>query len=318
MPMRCAVLDDYQNVALTMADWSKVTGDVEVTVFNEVLGDTEAVATALQGFQIVCLMRERTPFPRALFEKLPDLQLLVTSGARNAAIDMAAAKDHRVIVCGTDGAKHPTAELAIGLMLDLARNISVENARMKAGEAWQSTVGADLFQHTIGILGLGNLGARVAKVAQAFGMRVVAWSQNLTPERCKEVGVKYATKADLFQQSDFITIHMVLSDRSRGLVSATDLSMMKPSAYIINTSRGPIIDEAALITALQDRTIAGAGLDVFNTEPLLRDHILRKLPNVVLTPHLGYVTQDGYKLFYGGTVDAIRAFLDGKPIKVIG
>lgn len=318
MPMRCAVLDDYQNVALTMADWSRVTGDVEVTVFNESLGDTDAVARALQGFQIVCLMRERTPFPRALFEKLPDLKLLVTSGARNAAIDMAAAKDHGIIVCGTDGAKHPTAELAIGLMIDLARNISVENARMKAGEPWQSTVGGDLFQHTIGILGLGNLGGRVAKVAQAFGMRVLAWSQNLTPERCKDVGVEYATKEELLKQSDFITIHMVLSDRSRGLIGAPELALMKPSAYIINTSRGPIIDEAALITALQDRTIAGAGLDVFNTEPLPRDHILRQLPNVVLTPHLGYVTQDGYKLFYGGTVDAIRAYLDGKPIKVIG
>lgn len=317
MPMRCAVLDDYQNVALTMADWSRVTGDVEVTVFNESLGDTDAVARALQGFQIVCLMRERTPFSRALFEKLPDLKLLVTSGARNAAIDMAAAKDRGVIVCGTDGAKHPTAELAIGLMIDLARNISVENARMKAGEPWQSTVGGDLFQHTLGILGLGNLGGRVAKVAQAFGMRVLAWSQNLTPERCKDVGVEYATKEELLKQSDFITIHMVLSDRSRGLIGAPELALMKPSAYIINTSRGPIIDEAALITALQDRTIAGAGLDVFNTEPLPRDHILRKLPNVVLTPHLGYVTQDGYKLFYGGTVDAIRAFLDGKPIKVI-
>lgn len=317
MPMRCAVLDDYQNVALTMADWSRVTGDVEVTVFNESLGGTDAVARALQGFQIVCLMRERTPFPRALFEKLPDLKLLVTSGARNAAIDMAAAKDHGIIVCGTDGAKHPTAELAIGLMIDLARNISVENARMKAGEPWQSTVGGDLFQHTLGILGLGNLGGRVAKVAQAFGMRVLAWSQNLTPERCKDVGVEYATKEELLKQSDFITIHMVLSDRSRGLIGAPELALMKPSAYIINTSRGPMIDEAALIEALQDKRIAGAGLDVFNTEPLPRDHILRKLPNVVLTPHLGYVTQDGYKLFYGGTVDAIRAFLDGKPIKVI-
>lgn len=318
MPMRCAVLDDYQNVALTMADWSKVTNDVEVTVFNEGLGDSDAIARTLRGFQIVCLMRERTPFPRALFEKLPDLKLLVTSGARNAAIDMAAAKDHGVVVCGTDGAKHPTAELAIGLLIDLARNISVENARMKAGEVWQSTVGRDLFQHTIGILGLGNLGGRVAKVAQAFGMRVLAWSQNLTPERCKEVGVEYATKEDLLKQSDFVTIHMVLSDRSRGLIGAPELSMMKRTAYIINTSRGPIIDEAALITALQDGTIAGAGLDVFNTEPLPRDHPLRTLPNVILTPHLGYVTQDGYKLFYGGTVDAIRAFLDGKPVRVIG
>ena len=183
MPMRCAVLDDYQNVALTMADWSRVTGDVEVTVFNEGLGDTDAVAAALQDFEIVCLMRERTPFPRALIEKLPKLKLLMTSGPRNAAIDVAAAKDRGVMVCGTESAKHPTAELAIGLLIDLARNISVENVRMKAGEAWQSTVGRDLFQHTIGIVGLGNLGGRVAKVAQAFGMRVLAWSQNLTPER---------------------------------------------------------------------------------------------------------------------------------------
>lgn len=317
MPMRCAVLDDYQNIALTMADWSRVTGDVEVTVFNKGLGDTDAVAKALQGFQIVCVMRERTAFPRALFEQLPDLKLLVTTGGRNAAIDISAAKDHGVVVCGTDGAKHPTAELAIGLLIDLARNISVENARMKAGEAWQSTVGRDLFQHTIGILGLGNLGGRVAKVAQAFGMRVLAWSQNLTPERCEDIGVEYATREELLKQSDFVTIHMVLSDRSRGLIGAPELSLMKRTAYIINTSRGPIIDEAALITALQDGTIAGAGLDVFNTEPLPQDHPLRKLPNVILTPHLGYVTQDGYKKFYGGTVDAIRAWLDGKPVRVI-
>jgi len=316
--MRCAILDDYQNVALSMADWSKVTGDIDVTVFNKGLGDNAAIAEALKDFEIICLMRERTPFPRALFEKLPKLKLLVTSGARNLSIDMAAAKDHGVTVCGTDGAKHPTAELAIGLMLDLARNISIENARMKAGEAWQSTIGRDLYQHTLGILGLGNLGGRVAKVAQAFGMRVLAWSQNLTKERCQELGVEYATKEDLLKQSDFVTIHMVLSDRSRGLIGAEELSLMKPTAYIINTSRGPIIDEAALIAALQNGTIAGAGLDVFNTEPLPRDHPLRKLPNVVLTPHLGYVTQDGYQMFYGGMVDAIRAFLDGQPIKVIG
>jgi phosphoglycerate dehydrogenase-like enzyme len=318
MRYRCAVLDDYQNVALTMADWARVTGDADVTVFNERLGDEAAVARALQGFGIVCLMRERTPFPRSLIEKLPDLKLIVTTGLKNAAIDIAAAKDRGILVCGTEGAKHPTAELAIGLMIDLARHISEENARMKAGEAWQATVGADLFGHTLGLIGLGNLGQRVAKVAQAFGMNVIAWSQNLTPDRCKEHGVAYATKADLFQQSDFISIHMVLSDRSRGLVSKTDLGMMKPTAYIINTSRGPIIDEAALIAALQNKTIAGAGLDVFDTEPLPRDHALRKLPNVVITPHLGYVTRDGYRAFYGGTVEAIRAFLDRKPIRVIG
>ncbi len=318
MRYRCAMLDDYQNVALKMADWSRVTGDADVTVFNERLGDEAAVARALQGFGIVCLMRERTPFPRSLIEKLPDLKLIVTTGLKNASIDVAAAKERGILVCGTEGAKHPTAELAVGLMIDLARHISEENARMKVGEAWQATIGADLFGHTLGIVGLGNLGQRVAKVGQAFGMKVIAWSQNLTPERCAEHGVSYATKADLFQQSDFISIHMVLSDRSRGLISATDLGMMKPTAYIINTSRGPIIDETALIAALQNKTIAGAGLDVFDTEPLPRDHALRTLPNVVITPHLGYVTQDGYRAFYGGTVEAIRAFLDGKPIRVIG
>jgi phosphoglycerate dehydrogenase-like enzyme len=317
MRYRCAVLDDYQNVALKMADWSKVTGDVDVTVFNERLGDEAAVARALQGFGIVCVMRERTPFPRSLIEKLPDLKLIVTTGLKNASIDIAAAKERGIAVCGTEGAKHPTAELAIGLMIDLARSISVENARMKAGEAWQATVGADLYGHTLGVIGLGNLGQRVARVAQAFGMNVIAWSQNLTPERCKEHGVGYATKADLFQQSDFISIHMVLSDRTRGLVDKTDLAMMKPTAYLINTSRGPIIDEAALVAALQNKTIAGAGLDVFGVEPLPRDHVFRTLPNVVLTPHLGYVTQDGYRAFYGGTVEAIRAWLDGKPIRVI-
>jgi D-3-phosphoglycerate dehydrogenase len=317
MRYRCAVLDDYQNVALKTADWSAVTKDVDVTVFNQGLGDLDAVARALQGYAIVCLMRERTPFPRALIEKLPDLKLLVTSGMRNASIDVAAAKERGIVVCGTDGAKHPTAELAFGLMLDLARNISVENARMKAGEPWQATIGADLYQHTLGIVGLGNLGQRVAKVGLAFGMKVLAWSQNLKAETCKEAGVEYATKANLFQNSDFITIHLQLSDRSRGLVSATDLAMMKRSAYIINTSRGPIIDEAALIAALQKGTIAGAGLDVFNVEPLPVDHPYRKLPNVIATPHLGYVTQDGYKLFYGGMVEAIRAWLDGKPVRVI-
>jgi len=317
MPYRCAVLDDYQNAALQMADWSAVTKDVDVTVFNQRLGDLDAVARALQGFPIVCLMRERTPFPRALIEKLPDLKLLVTSGMRNAAIDVAAAKERGMVVCGTDGAKHPTAELAIGLMIDLARNISVENARMKAGEPWQATIGGDLYQHTLGIIGLGNLGKRIAKVGQAFGMKILAWSQNLKPETCSEAGVEYATKADLFQNSDFITIHLQLSDRTRGLVNATDLAMMKKQAYLINTSRGPIIDEAALVAALQKGAIAGAGLDVFDVEPMPVDHPYRKLRNVILTPHLGYVTQDGYKLFYGGMVEAIRAWLDGKPIRVI-
>ena len=317
MTLRCAVLDDYQNVALTMADWSRVTGDVDVTVFNEGLGDIDAVARALQGYAIVCLMRERTPFPRTLIEKLPDLKLLVTSGMRNAAIDVAAPTERGVIVCGTDGAKHPTAELTIGLMLDLVRNISQENARMKAGEPWQSTVGGDLFGHTLGVIGLGNLGSRVAKVAQAFGMQVVAWSQNLTPEKCKEAGVTYASKEALLKQSDVVTIHVQLSPRTKGLLGASELALMKKTACLVNTSRGPIVDEAALIGALRNGTIAGAGLDVFDVEPLPRDHVFRTMPNVIVTPHLGYVTRDGYRLFYGGTVEAIRAFLDGKPVRVL-
>jgi D-3-phosphoglycerate dehydrogenase len=316
MPHRCAVLDDYQNVALACADWSALK-DVQIKVFNRPLGDIEAVAKALADYSIVCLMRERTPFPRALFEKLPNLKLLVTTGARNASIDLEAAKAHGVTVCGTESAGHPTAELAVGLMIDLARKISLENARMKAGEAWQQTIGADLHGHTLGIIGLGRLGTRVAKVGLAFGMNVIAWSQNLTPEKCKEAGVGYATKDNLLKQSDFITIHLVLSPRSRGLIGAPELALMKSSASIINTSRGPIIDEAALIAALQTRAIAGAALDVYDTEPLPRDHPLRKLPNAITTPHLGYVTEDGYRIFYKGTVEAVRAFLDGKPVRVI-
>jgi len=317
MPVRCAILDDYQNVALSMADWSKVKADAEIKVFNEPFTSADEVAKALAGFEIICAMRERTPFPRGMFEKLPALKLLVTTGMRNAAIDMAAAKDRGVMVCGTDSAGHPTAELTIGLMIDLARKISVENARMKAGEPWQVTVGGDLHGKTLGILGLGRLGQRVAKVGLAFGMKVIAWSQNLTPEKCREAGVGYATKDDLLRQSDFITIHMVLSSRSRGLIGAHDLSLMKPTAYLINTSRGPLIDETALIAVLKENRIAGAGLDVYDVEPLARDHPLRRLPNVLLTPHLGYVTTDNYRLFYGQTAEDVRAFLDGKPVRVI-
>lgn len=317
MPVRCAILDDYQNVALAMADWSKVKADAEIKVFNEPFASAGAAAKALAGFDILCIMRERTPFPRAMFEKLPGLKLMVTTGMRNAAIDLAAAKDHKVTVCGTDSAGHPTAELTVGLMIDLARKISLENARMKSGEAWQATVGGDLHGKTLGILGLGRLGQRVAKVGLAFGMKIVAWSQNLTPEKCREVGAEYATKDELLRQSDFITIHMVLSARSRGLIGAHELSLMKPAAYLINTSRGPLVDETALIAALKENRIAGAGIDTYDTEPLPRDHPLRKLPNALLTPHLGYVTADNYRLFYGQTVEAVRAFLDGKPVRVI-
>lgn len=317
MRYRCAVLDDYQNVARSLADWSQVAGEVDVEVFTAGLGDAGAVARALQGFHIVCAMRERTAFPRALLETLPDLKLLITTGMKNAAIDVAAAKERGVTVCGTESLVHPTAELTVGLMIDLARRISYEAARMKAGEPWQVTVGSDLSGKTLGVLGLGKLGSRVAKAAKALDMKVVAWSQNLTPEKCDELGVVYATKEELLRQSDIVTIHMVLSPRSKGLIGPAEFALMKKSAYLINTSRGPIVDETALIDALSKGTIAGAALDVYDTEPLPVNHPLRKLPNALLTPHLGYVTQDNYRVFYTQIVEDIRAFLDGKPVRVI-
>jgi len=314
---RCAILDDYQNVALTAADWSKVAGDLDIKVFNQHLGGPDAVVKALQGFAIVCAMRERTGFPRAVIDELKDLKLLITTGLRNASIDVAAAKARGVVVCGTPAVGNPTSGIAIGHMLELTRRIGYENARMKAGVPWQSTIGVDLEGLTLGVLGLGKLGTRTANIAKAFGMKVIAWSQNLTPEKCKEAGVGHVSKEELFRQADFITIHVVLSQRTRGLVGAKELALMKPSAYIVNTSRGPIIDEAALLAALREKKIAGAGLDVFDVEPLPTDHPLRKLDNVVLTPHLGYVAMQNYRAYFSGVVDDIRAFLDGKPVRVL-
>jgi D-3-phosphoglycerate dehydrogenase len=314
---RCAILDDYQDVALKVADWSKVAGDLDIKVFREHLGSRGNVIEALQGFEIVCAMRERTAFPRAVIEQLPDLKLLITTGLRNASIDVAAAKERGVVVCGTPSTGSPTSGIAIGLMLELTRRIGYENARMKAGVPWQTTIGTDLEGLTLGVLGLGKLGTRTARIAQAFGMKVIAWSQNLTPETCKDAGVDYVSKQDLFRRADFITIHLVLSQRTRGLVGAEDLGLMKPSAYIINTSRGPIIEEAALLAALRENKIAGAGLDVFDVEPLPVEHPLRRMDNVVLTPHLGYVSLQNYRAYFGGVVDDIRAFLDGKPVRVL-
>src|SRR5882724_4863981 len=248
---RCAILDDYQNVALNAADWSKVAGDLDIKVFNVHIDGQDKVIKALQGFEIVCAMRERTAFPRAVIEKLPALKLLITTGLRNASIDVAAANERGVVVCGTPAVGSPTAAIAIGLMLELTRRIGYENARMKAGVPWQTTIGMDLEGLTLGVLGLGKLGTRTARIAQAFGMKVIAWSQNLTPQKCKEIGVGYVGTEDLFRQSDIITIHVVLSQRTRGLIGAKELGLMKPTAYIVNTSRGPIVDETALIAALQ-------------------------------------------------------------------
>jgi phosphoglycerate dehydrogenase-like enzyme len=317
MPVRCAILDDYQNVVLKLADWSALKGKVDLQVFNEHFGSPDKLIAALADFEIVVAMRERTAFPRTVIEALPKLKLLITTGLRNASIDVAAATARGVTVCGTPSFGNPTSGVAIGLMLELTRHIGYENARLHAGAVWQSTVGADLDGLTLGILGLGKLGTRTANIAKAFGMKVIAWSQNLTEEKCRETGVGYVGKDDLFRQSDFITIHVVLSPRTRGLVGAKELGLMKASAYLINTSRGPIVDEAALLAALRDKKIAGAGLDVFDIEPLPLDHPLRKMDNVVITPHLGYVSEQNYRAYFAGVVDDISAFLDGKPVRVI-
>ena len=315
--VRAAILDDYQNVALKFADWSAIANDVEVKVFNAPLGDDSAVIKTLQGFAIVNIMRERTPFNRKVIEGLPDLKLLITTGARNNSIDLKACAEFGVTVCGTAGFGNPTAAIAVGLLLELTRHIGFENARMKAGAPWQVTVGHDLEGKTLGVLGLGKLGQRVAGVAKALGMKVIAWSQNLTPEKAKEGGTEYVSKEDLFRNADVISIHVVLSDRTRGLVRAKDLGLMKKTAYLINTSRGPIVEEKGLIAALNSKSIAGAGLDVFDIEPLPTDHPFRKMDNVVLTPHLGYVSEENYRTFYSGVVEDIRAWLDGKPVRML-
>jgi len=314
---RCAIIDDYQDCALGMADWDSLGPDVEVTAFKDHLADEDAVARRLAGFEIVCIMRERTPFPRALFAKLPNLELLLTSGMRNFSIDLAAAGDHGVVVCGTSSLGTPTAELTWGLILGLARNIPLEDRSTRLG-AWQRTVGTGMRGKTLAVLGLGRLGGQVAAVGKAFGMEVIAWSQNLTDERCAEIGAARVGKDELFARADVLTIHLVLSERTRGLVAARDLARLKRSAYFINTSRGPIVDEAALIEVLEGGRIAGAALDVFDTEPLPLDHPFRRIENTVITPHLGYVSVENYQGFYGGMVDDIRAWLGAAPINVMG
>jgi phosphoglycerate dehydrogenase-like enzyme len=311
-----AVLDDYQNVALKLADWSRLQAGHRVQVFNTHFGDLETAAKALQEFEVVGVMRERTPFSRALFEKLPNLKLLVTTGKRNASIDLAAAKDRGVLVCNTGGAGRATDELAIGLMIGLARHLGVEFQNMRNG-GWQTTVGSDLDGKTLGLLGLGNLGSKVARIGTAIGMKTIAWSENLTPERAREQGAERVDKDALFRQADVISINTVLSDRTRGLVGAREFGLMKPTALLVNTSRGPIVDQAALLAALREKRIAGYGADVYDSEPLPASHPLRAEPRALLTPHIGYVTEETYRDFYAGMVAAIEAWLAGKPINVL-
>ena len=313
--LRCAILDDYTNVSLRMADWSKIEDRVDITVFDQRFANTEAAAGALKDFEVICAMRERTPFPRTLFAALPKLKLLITSGMRNAALDLEAAKDHQVVLCGTQWARDPTAPLTMGLILELTRNIGRENARMHAGEPLQKFAGIEIEGKTLGVVGLGKLGAKVSALAKAFGMNVIAWSPNLTPERCNEVGVSYATKEELFSTADIITVHVVLSQRSRGLVGAADLARMKPTSYLVNTARGPIVDEVALLETLKARKIAGAAIDVFSVEPLPVEHPFRKLDNLVLTPHLGYVTLETFRAHYSQMVEGIDAWFKGETLR---
>jgi phosphoglycerate dehydrogenase-like enzyme len=315
---RCAILDDYQNVALQMADWSGLAPEVEFTVFNAPLGGPDEIAKGLKGFDMVVLMRERTAFPRRLIEALPDLKLLISTGKRNWMLDLEAARERGIVACSTETTGNPTIGIAIGLMLELTRRIGYESERLKHGGAWQSTLGIDIEGKTLGAIGVGRLGSQVAKIAQALGMKVIAWSQNLTAERCRSLGVELApSKEALLRQADIVSLHVVLSERTRGLIGREEFALMKPSAYLVNTARGPIVDEAALIEALRGQRIAGAGLDVFEIEPLPLDHPLRQLDNVVLSPHLGYVTAENFRTCYGGVAENIRAYLDGKPIRLL-
>lgn len=313
---RVAILDDYQDVALRMADWKSLPAGGEVVAFRDHLHDPDSVAKRLADFDVVVAMRERTAFPRALLERLPKLRLLVTTGMRNASIDVRAANERGVTVCGTAGLPYPTAELTWGLVLALFRRIAAEDRATRDGR-WQTTVGLGLNGKTLGVMGLGTLGSRVARYGRAFEMEVLAWSQNLTPERAAEVGATLVGKDELLARSDVVSIHLVLGDRTRGLIGARELGLMKRTAYLVNTSRGPIVDEAALVRALQDGTIAGAGLDVFEPEPLPLDHPFRRLPNTVITPHLGYVTEETYRIFFGHALEDVQAFLRGEPVRVL-
>ena len=314
--MKVAVLDDYQGVAEGLADWSQLPSGSEVTFFSDHLTSEEALAERLSGFDIVMGMRERTPFPRSLLERLSNLRLLVTTGRRNASFDIEAASDLGIAVSGTNGAGEGPTELTWGLILGIVRQIPLEDRLSREGR-WGTTVGIGIKGKTIGMLGLGHMGSLVARVANAFDMNVIAWSQNLTAGRAIECGATLVDKDTLFRDSDIVTIHLVLSQRTRGLVGARELALMKPSAYLINVSRGPIVDEAALVDTLQRKAIAGAALDTFDVEPLPGNHPLLQLDNTLICPHLGYVTDDSYRAMYAGVIEDIRSFASGEPVRMI-
>ena len=310
------ILDDYQSVALLSADWSEVHDRFEVEVLTQHIADVDELVARLARSQVIVAMRERTPFPASTLARLPLLRLLVTTGMSNASIDLAAAAARGVTVCGTGAAGNAMPELTLGMIIALLRNFAAEDAAVRAGR-WQHTIGVGLAGRTLGVVGLGRLGIPVARLAQAFAMDVIAWSPNMTPERAAEHGVRAVSKQQLFVEADVVTIHMPLSERSRGLVGAEELALMRPSAYLVNTSRGPIVDERALVDALTEHRIAGAGLDVYDIEPLPVDHVLRTLPNTLLLPHIGYVTNDTYAVFYADAVADILAWAEDAPIRVL-
>jgi phosphoglycerate dehydrogenase-like enzyme len=312
--VRVAILDDYQQVSLTSGDFSVLAGRAEVVSFADHLADPIAVAERLADFDVVIAMRERTPFPADLLDRLPGLRLLITAGMANASIDVAAARERGITVSGTGGSMPATAELIWALIMSVARRIPAEDAAVRAGR-WQTTLGIELAGSTLGIIGLGRLGQAVARYATAFDMRLLAWSTNLTAETAHEHGAELVDKRELFERSDIVTVHLKLSDRSTGLIGTDELRALGPDGYLVNTSRGPIVAEDALVAALYDGTIAGAGLDVFDTEPLPLDHPLRTAPNTVLTPHIGFVSQQSYRKIYGDAVEDVTAWLDGTPIR---
>ncbi|MFE2057289.1 D-2-hydroxyacid dehydrogenase family protein [Streptomyces sp. NPDC059446] len=319
MKLRCAVLDDYQSVAATAADWSPVADDIDVVSFADHCATEDELAARLAEFDVVVTLRERVPFPATLIGRLPRLRLIVASGMRNASIDHAAAERHGITVCGTASTATPPVELTWALLLGLARGIVTEAGALRNGGPWQSTVGADLHGRRLGILGLGRIGGRVAAVGRAFGMEVVAWSENLTRERAEEAGALLAaSKEELLETSDFVSVHLVLSERTRGLLGAKELALMRPGSYLVNTSRAEIVDQDALLDVLRRGAIAGAGVDVFDVEPLPADHPMRAAPRLLATPHLGYVSQANYAAYYGDAVEDIRAWLDGEPVRRLG